>query len=56
MSKRGPAPVVVRHSYAPDPDPAKVEAALDLWRRALAQRMAGGQTRKLPAGASTGGA
>ncbi|HWI61588.1 MAG TPA: hypothetical protein VNT75_07110 [Symbiobacteriaceae bacterium] len=39
MPRQAPAPVV-RHSYAPDPDPAKVRAALDLWRTALARRIA----------------
>ena len=39
MNQRGPAPIV-RHSFAQDPNPEKVEAALDLWRRALAKRMA----------------
>jgi hypothetical protein len=31
--------LIVRHSYASDPNPAKVQAALDQWRRALAHRM-----------------
>lgn len=39
MSKRGPAPIV-RHSYAPDPNLAKVRAALDLWCQVLARKMA----------------
>lgn len=30
---------IVRHSYAPDPDPEKVKAALELWRRALARKL-----------------
>jgi hypothetical protein len=30
---------VVRHSYAADPNPEKVRAALDLWRRALVSKM-----------------
>lgn len=38
MPKRDLTPVV-RHSYAPDPDPAKVQAALETWRRALTERM-----------------
>lgn len=39
MSKQSQAPVV-RHSYAVDPDPAKVRAALEVWRNALARKMA----------------
>ncbi|HYF90921.1 MAG TPA: hypothetical protein VD969_01610 [Symbiobacteriaceae bacterium] len=39
MSKQDRAPIV-RHSYAADPDPVKVQAALDLWRKALARKMA----------------
>jgi len=39
VGKPGQAPVV-RHSYAADPNPEKVQAALDLWRRALAVKMA----------------
>ncbi|HYG59998.1 MAG TPA: hypothetical protein VD902_18180 [Symbiobacteriaceae bacterium] len=39
MSKRVPAPVV-RQSIAPDPELAKVQAALEVWRRALAGKMA----------------
>lgn len=30
----------VTHSYAPDPDPAKVAATLEYWKNALAERMA----------------
>jgi|GEM_PF-3261133 len=45
MAKRGPEPII-RHSYAPDPNPGKVAAALDLWRTALARKMA--QQRDLP--------
>lgn len=39
MKRSGPAPIV-RHSYASNPDPEKVRAALELWRQALARRMA----------------
>jgi len=39
MSKQDRAPVV-RHSYAANPDPSKVQAALDVWRSALARKMA----------------
>jgi hypothetical protein len=34
----------VRQTVAPDPDPAKVEAALDLWRKALAGKLAGNRS------------
>jgi len=39
VGKPGQAPVV-RHSYAADPNPEKVRVALELWRRALAIKMA----------------
>lgn len=47
VPRRAPVPVV-RHSYAPDPNPEKVRAALDLWRTALARKMAQAQP-KVPA-------
>ena len=45
MTRRHVAPIV-RHHYANDPDPEKVQAALALWRRALAQKMA--RRREVP--------
>jgi hypothetical protein len=38
MPKR-PTEFVVTHSYAPDPDLRKVEAALELWQGGLAERL-----------------
>lgn len=34
-----PAPLV-KESFAPDPDPEKVRAALELWSQALARKLA----------------
>lgn len=39
MRKQSPVPLV-RHSYASDPNTEKVEAALEVWRSALARKMA----------------
>lgn len=43
---------VVRHAGAADPDQQKIRAALDLWRHALAERLAGRRTEPGETGGS----
>lgn|GEM_PF-6052254 len=43
MTKGRKETFVVTHSHADDPDPRKVEAALEVWRRALADAALAGQ-------------